>query len=400
MYPVRRIVVLAVAGLLVVTGGTAFALAQSDHHTHGQARAVAADKAMLADAPTLASAVPSPSAPVKRLKAAPELPGYYHLVGRAKYWTVNEPYKQAYTDLTASTPSGFRDDGTGRSGGRTLSDNELDAFYSFKKLPAGIAYAELLVAVTPTSHTTTAIGVYAQAVPQPPRPAKENVPTSVDSVVVSKVRSVRDKHPLQRTITGRRAHALAKAFDALAVDPPGETHCAADFGQSKSATFTAGGNTWTASIGPCPGVAVVRDGQALPRLDISARFYDDLTRAVRSKHPKRPAAEHVPTSLRKVHLARRNEPFGAVKKRRTVTGKRAAALVKSFDALRVEPRNAIHCNVAGGPEDIATFRTHSHTWVATESACSNIVVTRDGKDLPTLVGSKAWEKAEKHYLGR
>ena len=43
-------------------------------------------------------------------------------------------------------------------------------------LPSGLDYAELIIAVTPTGHDTSAIGVYAQAVPQPPRPATENVP--------------------------------------------------------------------------------------------------------------------------------------------------------------------------------------------------------------------------------
>lgn len=396
----RRTLAIATAGLLAATGGgTAIGLTRSAPDAHGHARAIAEAKALLADTPTLPSAVPSKNAPVKRLDSAPERAAYDQLVERAKFWTVDEPWKQAYADLTASTPDGFRVDGTESGGGPKPSDSELGAFYSLKKLPAGIAYAELLIAVTPTGHSTSAIGVYGQAVPQPPRPSKENVPTSVDKAIVSKVRSSEDKHPVQRTITGPRARALVKSFDALAVKPPGESHCGADMGQSKAVSFSSGGNTWTASIGACYDTAVVRDGQALPDLATSTRFYSELTRATASHHPKRPASEYVPTTLRTVHLARRDQPGDAITKRRTVTGGSAAALVKDFDALPVVPRGAVHCNVAGGPQDIVRFRTKSHTWVATESACTNVVVTRDGHRLPTLIGSKAWEHDVHHYLG-
>ena len=113
----------------------------------------------------------------------------------------------------------------------------------------------------------------------------------------------------------------------------------------------------------------------------------------------RPRKEHVPSTLHKAHLALRKEPGGPISKRRTVTGKRGAALVTDFDALKIQPRGYAHCEIVGGPQDTVTFRTAKHTWVATESACTNVVVSRDGKRLPTLLPSKKWSKAIQHYLG-
>lgn len=115
--------------------------------------------------------------------------------------------------------------------------------------------------------------------------------------------------------------------------------------------------------------------------------------------PKRPASEHVPTSLHHVHLVRRDRPVGHATKNRTVTGKQATRLVRSFDAMKTQPKNYFHCDVAGGPEDIVTFRTAKHTWVVKESICTNVVVTRDGKPLPTLLANVGWEKAVAHDLG-
>jgi hypothetical protein len=113
----------------------------------------------------------------------------------------------------------------------------------------------------------------------------------------------------------------------------------------------------------------------------------------------RPRQEHVPRTLHKAHLALRKEPGGRVTKRRTVTGKRGAALVKDFDALKRQPRGYAHCEIVGGPQDTVTFRTAKHTWVATESTCTNVVVSRDGNRLPTLLPGKKWSKAVQHYLG-
>jgi hypothetical protein len=84
----------------------------------------------------------------------------------------------------------------------------------------------------------------------------------------------------------------------------------------------------------------------------------------------------------------------------TEKGKKAAQLVTLFDALKREPKDTIHCDIAGGPETTVTFHGPHHTWIAREAACTNIEVTRDGKALPTLLPSTAWSKAVNADLGR
>jgi hypothetical protein len=283
MYPVRRTFALAVAGLVAASGGTATALAAGHSAAHGHAHAVAEANSLLTHAPTAPNEVRSSTAPVKRLATAPQSPET-QIVSRAKYWTIDEPYRQVEHDLTASTPNGFTKGGTSIVSGPHY--RELFTAYYPNALPTGIAYAALTVVVTPTGGSTTAVGVYGQAVPQPKRAARENVPTSVHKVVVSKVSSSSDTHPLQRTITGRRARALVASFNAMQVQPPGVFNCPESHGQEKTATFTANGNTWVASIDACNLTQVVRDGQALPDLSTSTRFSNELTRATRTHRPK------------------------------------------------------------------------------------------------------------------
>jgi hypothetical protein len=56
----------------------------------------------------------------------------------------------------------------------------------------------------------------------------------------------------------------------------------------------------------------------------------------------------------------------------------------------MQPPHAVTCDVAGGPVETVSFRTPHHHWVAKESTCSGIQVTRDHKLLPTLVPSARW----------
>jgi hypothetical protein len=115
--------------------------------------------------------------------------------------------------------------------------------------------------------------------------------------------------------------------------------------------------------------------------------------------PKRPAAEHVPLSVHRAHLVRRDDVFGSRRESRIVTGKQATRLVRAFDAMKTQPTNYVHCDIAGGPVEIVTFHTAKHTWAVKEMACSNIIVTRDGTSLPTLLPNAAWDRAVHHDLG-
>jgi hypothetical protein len=80
-------------------------------------------------------------------------------------------------------------------------------------------------------------------------------------------------------------------------------------------------------------------------------------------------------------------------KTRVVTGRLAARLVREFNDLRVEPPSTIHCDAIGGTQTIVTFTTPRHTWVARQSACTNVEVSRDDLVLPTLLPSTSWGRA-------
>jgi hypothetical protein len=396
---VKRAVAISAAALLAM-GGIGFGEVAHASSGQGHADAVAEVEALLAEAPTLASAVPSATSPVAILDQAPQVAAYDQLVQRATYWTIDESWKQAYADPTATTPSGLTEDGNGTVGGRTLSDDMIYASYHPKTLPAGIAYAELQVALAPDGKGMAAIGIYGQAVPQPVRPKSEIVPSSLKRAHVV-VRNRSGDLVRGNTVTGAAAATLVKDFNALPVDPPSETSCPADSGRREIVTFRADGHTIVATVGFCYLVGVTRDGHRLATLTMRTKFGKDISAdlaPVPAQRPKRPAAEHVPLSVHRVHIVRRNELQPTPAKTVTVTGKPATRLVRAFDAMKTQPTTYVHCNIAGGPEDVVTFRGVKHTWVVKEAACTNIVVTRDGKSLPTLLANTAWNHAIAHDL--
>ncbi|HEX3824482.1 MAG TPA: hypothetical protein VHV79_08455 [Mycobacteriales bacterium] len=221
------------------------------------------------------------------------------------------------------------------------------------------------------------------------------IPSSIRRVGLTELNGANEHVVRAGEITGSRAKALVKDFNALNRRPPGPYACPADRGLRRVARFAAGGTVWVANEGFCGAVTVVRDGQRQHALSDSKAFASDLKADLATIRPTR---EHVPTSLRTVELARRNQLAGPITRRRTVTGHSAAKLVETFDSLALVPRDAVHCNVAGGPQTIVRFRTKSHRWDATESACTNVVVTRDGKPLPTLIGSAKWERLVQREL--
>jgi hypothetical protein len=82
-----------------------------------------------------------------------------------------------------------------------------------------------------------------------------------------------------------------------------------------------------------------------------------------------------------------------------VKGTAATRLITLFDELKLEPKDTVHCDIAGGPMTVVTFRGLHHTWKATQGACTNVQVTRDGKPLPTLLPNQAWATAVRKQLG-
>lgn len=116
----------------------------------------------------------------------------------------------------------------------------------------------------------------------------------------------------------------------------------------------------------------------------------------------RPAAEHVPSAIQNARIADTSTygSPGSPDKVVALHGAKAQELVRLFDALKLEPADTVHCMIAGGPQTTVTFHGTNHTWVATQGACTNIVVTRDGKSLPTLLPSKQWTATINRDLGK
>ena len=122
--------------------------------------------------------------------------------------------------------------------------------------------------------------------------------------------------------------------------------------------------------------------------------------AVVSPAAAAPGAEHIPTSVSHARIDYTDAQDASHNQHVRLHGKRAQHLVTLFDELKREPRNTVHCDAIGGPTTTVTFHGPNHTWVAKQATCTNIVVTRDGKSLRTLLPSKAWTKAVNSDLGR
>jgi hypothetical protein len=208
-------------------------------------------------------------------------------------------------------------------------------------------------------------------------------------------------------IRGRAARELVRDADRLRPYPPGTvfpcpTPAPSAPGQPtrariRNSRYHANGHVWVVSIGWCGrNVTIAEDGDGLGSFHPSRDYSTDLRRDFATLSSWR---EQVPASLRKARLTYRKEPTGPVTRRRTVTGRRAKELVIAFDQLKREPKNYITCDVAGGPTERVRFHTAAHTWIATQSACSELQVTRDGKSLPTLLPSRRWERLVRHDLG-
>jgi hypothetical protein len=259
----------------------------------------------------------------------------------------------------------------------------------------GVAGAPMTALATSVGHAGRATGAAGASGSQQARPASEHVPRSVHRAELTKRNGIPSHQVQHGVVTAAAARKLVGAFDALKAAKPGVYNCPADRGLRKIADFRGDGHVWVATEGSC-GISVTRDGKKLPALSEDNAYNRDLAAAFATMRPKQ---EHVPQSVHKADLTYRSEPTSPVSRRRTVTGNQATDLVKDFDALKRQPPHAVHCDVAGGPEQTVTFATSKHTWVATQSACTNVMVTRDGKALPTLIASQKWSNDLQRYLG-
>jgi hypothetical protein len=280
MLPAIRIAAIGTACVLAVAGCTSNPAGHLEQplSLHDHAIAVAND--LLDHAPTIAGSRRSAQPPTALLRKPPQIAGLIGLVTRSRYYTAGVPFTTAFNRLTAHPPAGLTDDGTrGRAGGPGPRDAERYAVYQSTHPPAGIADAQLLVAVSPLANGRSGVGMYAEVVPQPPRPAEELVPASIQTATVHERRNGTDRHPNTRTLSGADASGLARLFDSLRVSTLGVHGCPALFGQEMRATFATGGHSLVATYGFCSEVSVTRDGEDLPALEMKPRFFHALSRA-------------------------------------------------------------------------------------------------------------------------
>lgn len=230
-----------------------------------------------------AGAVASPRAPSRALA---RVPGWGSPAGSARvarrYWTVDASAATVYAWLA-------RHDGAlgAASTVRTATSGDLPIdpvwpsaqyrVYQPRALPASIAVAQLYVGVAATGPGRSAIAAYVLTLAQPPRPAREVVPTSGVQAVIGWSLAAGGT-PVRKTLTGSPAVALARAFDALTVSTSGAAPCPL-IPQARAdiiVTFAADGSTWTVDIPACPAIAVTRDGRSLPALDFAQPFLGEV----------------------------------------------------------------------------------------------------------------------------
>jgi hypothetical protein len=203
---------------------------------------------------------------------------------------------------------------------------------------------------------------------------------------------VPDQVVARGTIAGKTAHRIVRRLNHLTPYPKHVMFaCKANRGDLRTAIIRSDAHTWRVEVGSCGSVPfVTTDGGKARAYHATKRFTAAFNRGFVLMRPR---AEHVPATVHTVRLAHRASPAKPWTHRRTVSGKRAHALVKAFNHLKVEPPHYIHCQAAGGPEDRVVFAAAKHSWVATQAPCTNLQVRRDGKTLPALLTPKRWTRA-------
>ncbi len=199
--------------------------------------------------PTMTGETRIATAPVKSLRHPPFAPAESQLVIRHRFWVSDRTLTATFDALKKLAPHGTRTQGEGESGdhGRVT---ERDIEFAVVHLPGTLADADLDIQVVRDGHGHSAVGAYAEVVPQPKRRPNEHVPLSVRTVKLLRLKDFPSRVVKSRTINGRRAATLVRDFDALVVRPPGEMSCPAGTHETE-AVFRSHGHTWRASYPSC-----------------------------------------------------------------------------------------------------------------------------------------------------
>jgi hypothetical protein len=235
-----------------------------------------------------AAARPSGHAPARMLARPPDGPGGAHPVIRRHWWRVSAPWTTVYAWINKHQPRGLLSMGSTASSGPAPRDDERAIDFALRHVPTTVNSADLSIAVVPLSRDTSAIGAFATVIRQPRRPAAEDVPLPVDSVVVttSKTTGTPDGGQLvsRKRLSGPAATRLVRDFDALRVQPPGEMFSCPLILITQTVAIHADGHRWWVTDESCSGLGVSRDGHTLPTLQVSPAFGRDL-RAAYGKRP-------------------------------------------------------------------------------------------------------------------
>ena len=243
------------------TGFSEPAAAAASRH----ADAVVEARRLIRLSPTIGAETRARRAPKRSLRSAPDHLGSSTVVSRRRFWTSDRSLTATFDALKKLAPAGTRAQGEGESTdhGRIT---ERDTAFFLIHLPGTLAEAELEIEVVPDGHGHSAVGAYAEVVPQPKRRADENVPRSLRTVHLARVNLTDNSVGARTTITGHQAAQLVHDFDALRVQPPQGVRPCPMQRTALRATFRAGGQVWRAEDSVCGSVVVTRDGHGLPDL--------------------------------------------------------------------------------------------------------------------------------------
>jgi hypothetical protein len=235
------------------------------------------------------AAVVSQRAPTRMLANPPDGPGGANSVIRRHWWRISAPWTSVYGWISQHQPGGLASMGSTASSGPAPGDDERAVDLMLRHVPATVNSADLSIAVVPLSSHTSAIGAFATVVPQPRRPAAEDVPLPVDSVVVTTSRTTGlpdgGQTLVRRRLSDPAATRLVRDFDALRVQPPGEMFSCPLILITQTVSIQSGGHRWWVTDESCGGLQVSRDGIRLPPLQVSPAFGRDLQSAYGKRPP-------------------------------------------------------------------------------------------------------------------
>jgi hypothetical protein len=240
------------------------------------AEAVAEAERLRRRTPTTATETHVGSPPRTSLRSAPAMSGALTVVSRRRFWTSSRPLAATLRALKRQAPHGMMltFGGTTTDHGRVV---ERDAEMFLPHLSPTLASADLQIEVVPDGHGRSAVGAYAEVVPQPIRHSRELVPLAVMRVRLATINLSPRSVTTRRTVHGRAALRLIRDFNRLRVEPPfGPRNCPLSLVANR-ATVRIDGHTSRVEDSSCGSDVVTRDGHHLPDLAPSREFSADLS---------------------------------------------------------------------------------------------------------------------------